>query len=216
MNAGGNVLEDLKSVETWNLTSVEDPMDKVLFIGLTPKEIVNCGLVRRTERIRDCFNHAEIYLLKALAVSRIIEQILFIMESSISEEKEAHKGTVVTGTIQRDIHNIGKNIFCAILCGAGYKVIDLGAIGSKTFIDVMNEVDANIFGRFALMTTTLTIQGEVVNVVHNNNMFIAIIFGGAPCNQERVNNMGGDGYSSSETEILTSVPKLLYKEEEKQ
>lgn len=211
------VLEDLKkSVETWNPPLMEDSLDVAISIGLTPDEIVNDGLSEGMEVIGDRFDHAEIYLPQVLAASRVMERALSILEPLILRGEKIYRGTVVMGTVQGDIHEIGKNVCCAMLRGAGYNVIDLGSdVKPRAFIEAAKDSDADILGCSALMTTTLIVQGDVVKAVREEKIPIYTIFGGAPCSQDWVDRIGGDGYSSSGAGIVQLVSRLLHKEVEK-
>lgn len=210
MDRREKVLKDLSiSVETWNLSMMENKLDEALSIGLTSEEIVNEGLARGMDVIGDRFDRAETFLPQVLAASKVMERALAILEPLFGRQ-EMHKGTIVMGTAKGDIHEIGKNVCCAMLRGTGYKVIDLGTdIDPQTFVEAAKEADADILGCSALMTTTLTIQGEVVKAVSEENLPVLTIFGGAPCSQEWVDKIGGDGYSSSGSEIVLLVIRLL-------
>jgi corrinoid protein of di/trimethylamine methyltransferase len=216
MDGRERVLKDLStSVETWNLPLMEDRLGKALSMGLTPGEIIDDGLSRGMEVIGDRFGQAEIYLPQVLAASRVMERALVILEPLMAEGK-GHKGVIVFGTVKGDIHEIGKNVCCAMLRGAGYKVIDLGTdVSPQIFVDIVKKANAKILGCSALMTTTLIIQREVVKAVREENLPILTIFGGAPCSRDWVDKIGGDGYSSSGNEIVPLVARLLQKEERK-
>lgn len=207
MNVGVKVLEGLKtSSNYWNPLSVEESVDGVSSTGLISGEIVNDNFAIETKVIEDRLDLIETYLSQVLLVSRVIEQTLSILEQLISEERDVYKDTVLMDTVQYDIHKVGKNVCCFMLCGIGYKVIDLDMkIRLQAFIESKKEIDAEIFSCYTLMTSTLKIQSKVVKVVHDNNMFIAIIFGGSPYGQERVKKIGDDGYLSSDAEIIILI-----------
>ncbi len=166
MNGREEVLEDLKkSVETWS-PPLEDSLDVAISIGLTPGKIVNDRLSEGTKVVRDRFDNADIYLPQVLAVSRVMERTLSILEPLILRGKKVCKGTVVMGTVQGDIHEIGKNVCCATLRGAGYNVICLGSdVKPRAFVEVAKDSSANILGFSALMTITLIIQGVVLKAI---------------------------------------------------
>ena len=119
------------------------------------------------------------------------------------------KGCVIMGTVEGDIHEIGKNVCCAMLRGAGYKVIDLGPdVTSQDFIDAADENEAQVLGGSALMTTTLEAQRELVEAVKEVEAPYKCIFGGAPCSQEWCDEIGADGYSETANEIIGLVDRL--------
>ncbi len=197
MNARVKVLEDMKtSSETWNSLPAEDPVDRVLSIGLTHDEIAECFLIRVMEMIKDHFNPADAHPLQVLAVFRVFERTQFILEQFISEDTNIHKGTAVMDTVQEDIHKIGKEPCYTTSFDAGHKVIDLDTIRLQGHLDIIMDIAPDIFRCSTLMIPVLSIQGGVVRVVHNKNMLIAIIFGGSPCSQGQVNNISDNGYLS--------------------
>ncbi len=195
MNAREKVLEDLKvSSETWNLLPVEDSADEVLSIGSTHDGIVKYCLIRGMETIEGHSANAEIFLPQVLAVLRVVEDAQFILEQFILKEKSIHEDTVAINTVREGVHKIGKDLCSTISCWSSYKVIDSDAIRWQGHIDTISDIDSGIFSCSTLVIRILTIQDEVVKVVYNKNMLIAMIFGGSPCSQERVNNVGGNGY----------------------
>ena len=120
------------------------------------------------------------------------------------------KGTVVMGTVEGDIHEIGKNVCCAMLRGAGYNVIDVGPdADSQTFLDAAEENDAKVLGGSALMTTTLEAQRELVIANNEDGKKYKCIFGGAPCSKEWCDEIGADGYSATGSEIIELVKSLM-------
>jgi methanogenic corrinoid protein MtbC1 len=120
------------------------------------------------------------------------------------------KGCVVMGTVEGDIHEIGKNVCCAMLRGAGYKVIDAGCdVTAQDFIDAAEENEATVIGGSALMTTTLEAQKELVEYIKELEAPYKAIFGGAPCSKEWCDEIGADGYSETANEIIGLVDKLI-------
>ncbi|HKM13969.1 MAG TPA: cobalamin-dependent protein [Candidatus Methanomethylophilaceae archaeon] len=167
MNAGVKVLEGMEtSLEFWNPLLAEDSV------------------------YGDFLDLVENYLSKVLLMSRGIEQTPSILEGFISKENFVHKDIVLIDNIQKCIHEIGKNFCYFMLRGIDCKVINLDTdIRLRNFIASIKDIDADIFSCYTLITTTLTIQNQVVKMVRDNNMSIAIIFGGAPHSQESMNNI---------------------------
>ena len=113
------------------------------------------------------------------------------------------------GTVEGDIHEIGKNVCCAMLRGAGYNVIDLGPdVSAMDFMDAAEENDAQVCGGSALMTTTLEAQRELVETIKEMEAPYKAIFGGSPCSQAWCDEIGADGYSETANEIIGLVDKL--------
>ncbi len=204
------ILADLKtSIETWNIALAQEATKKAIDENIPIAEIIGDGLGKGMEVVGVRFDKAEIFLPQVVAASKTMEAALKILEPLMSKGDGSMKGTVVMGTVEGDIHEIGKNVCCAMLRGAGYKVIDLGPDASaQDFIDAADENEAQIIGGSALMTTTLEAQRELVEAVKEVEAPYKCIFGGAPCSQEWCDEIGADGYSATANEIIGLVDKL--------
>ncbi len=205
------ILADLKtSIETWNIALAQEATQKAIDAGLSVAEIIGDGLGKGMEEVGVRFDKAEIFLPQVVAASKTMEAALKILEPLMTSGTASMKGTVVMGTVEGDIHEIGKNVCCAMLRGAGYKVIDLGPDAtSQDFIDAADENEAQVLGGSALMTTTLEAQRELVQAVKEVEGPYKCIFGGAPCSQEWCDEIGADGYSETANEIIGLVDRLV-------
>ena len=205
------ILADLKtSIETWNIALAQEATQKAIDANLSVAEIIGDGLGKGMEEVGVRFDKAEIFLPQVVAASKTMEAALKILEPLMTSGTASMKGTVVMGTVEGDIHEIGKNVCCAMLRGAGYKVIDLGPdVTSQDFIDAADENEAQVLGGSALMTTTLEAQRELVQAVKEVEGPYKCIFGGAPCSQEWCDEIGADGYSATANEIIGLVDRLV-------
>lgn len=204
------ILEELKtSIETWDVQKAVDATNMALEAGIEPKDIVNDGLGQGMADIGRRFDAAEIFLPQVVAASKTMEAALKILGPVMSAGDSAMKGTVVMGTVEGDIHEIGKNVCCAMLRGAGYNVIDLGCdVTSQDFVDAADENEAFVIGGSALMTTTLEAQREVVEYVKETESPYKTVFGGAPCSRAWCKEIGADGYSETAADLVTLVDSL--------
>jgi methanogenic corrinoid protein MtbC1 len=144
-------------------------------------------------------------------VQKVIKEIL---EPEMLKKKEHRKslGKVVLGTVAGDIHDIGKNIVAAMLFAAGFEVYDVGKdIPPDQFVAKAKEVNANMVGGSALLSTTLPMQREIVQgiVAAGLRDNVKLIFGGAPVTEEWVKEIGGDGYAENAIEAVNVAKKLL-------
>lgn len=205
------ILADLKTaVETWNMKLVESATKAAIEAKLEPKVIVQDGLGKGMETIGDRFDKAEIYLPQVVAASKAMELALKLLAPLMTAGSDALKGTVIMGTVQGDIHEIGKNVCCAMLRGAGYKVLDLGPdVSPEAFMEAAGENKAQVIGGSALMTTTMYVQGEMVKAVAEAKAPYKVIVGGAPVTQSWCDEIGADGYSENGAEIVELVNRLV-------
>ena len=215
MSDGESILQDLRrSVETWDNELMHTSVDKALEMGMEPKMIVTEGLAKGMDAISDLFNDGKIFLPQVLAVSNTMDNALAILEPMMVSDKSIYRGTVIMGSVRGDIHEIGKNVCCAMLRGAGYNVIDLGSdVSPEMFMEAAKEHSADVIGGSALMTTTMVVQKYMVEAVKQGRMTVLTIFGGAPCSREWVDEIGGDGYSASGSEIVALVNRLISEKE---
>ena len=205
------LLADLtKAIETWDLNLVKTATQAAIDAGIPIGEIIGDGLGKGMEDIGVRFDKAEIFLPQVVAASKTMELALKILEPLMAGGSEGLKGTVVMATVEGDIHEIGKNVCCAMLRGAGYKVIDLGCdVTAQDFVDAAEENDAFVMGGSALMTTTLQAQKELVEYVKEVEAPYKCVFGGAPCSKAWCDEIGADGYSETANEIIGLVDKLV-------
>ncbi len=208
------ILLDLKrSVETWDNKLMKKSVERALDEGIDPKSIVADGLSKGMDTISQRFNDGEIFLPQVLAASKTMDDALLMLGPLMVADKDLYRGTVIMGSVRGDIHEIGKNVCCAMLRGAGYNVIDLGSdVSPDLFLKAADEHSADVIGASALMTTTLVAQKYVVEAVKQGKRTVITIFGGAPCSSEWVDEIGGDGYSSSGSEIVALVNRLMSEE----
>jgi corrinoid protein of di/trimethylamine methyltransferase len=198
-----------KSVETWDFKLAQSATQEAIDAGMSVGEIIGEGLGKGMETIGIRFDKAEIYLPQVVAASKAMEAALNVLKPLMESGSGSLKGTVVMGTVEGDIHEIGKNVCCAMLRGAGYNVIDLGPdVSAMDFMDASEENDAQVCGGSALMTTTLEAQRELVETIKEMDAPYKAIFGGAPCSQEWCDQIGADGYSETANEIIGLVDRL--------
>ncbi|MDR2698106.1 MAG: cobalamin-dependent protein [Candidatus Methanoplasma sp.] len=205
------ILVDLKkAVETWNIKLAQDSTNAAINEKINIKDIIEQGLGKGMETIGQRFDAAEIYLPQVVAASKTMEAAIKILEPLMTAGAGALRGTVIMGTVEGDIHEIGKNVCCAMLRGAGYKVIDLGPdTSAQAFLDSAEENNAKIIGGSALMTTTLESQRELVEAKKEVDAPYKCIFGGAPCTKAWCDEIGADGYSATAAEIIELVNELV-------
>jgi corrinoid protein of di/trimethylamine methyltransferase len=207
------ILGDLvKSVETWDLKLAESATKAAIEAKIDPKIIVQEGLGKGMETIGNRFDKAEIYLPQVVAASKTMELALKLLAPLMQAGDDVMKGTIIMGTVQGDIHEIGKNVCCAMLRGAGYKVFDLGPdVSPDSFMEAAEDKGAHVLGGSALMTTTMQVQGEMVEAVKEAKAPYKVIVGGAPVTQKWCDQIGADGYSENGAEIVELVNKLMKK-----
>ena len=178
--------------------------------GMPPEDAIEKGLAPGMDRISDMFDEGTVYLPQILMASKALDAALDVLVPYIENKKPEMRGIVVMGSVKGDIHSIGKNVCCAMLRGAGFRVVDLGTdVDPDKFVKAVEKHHPDVVGASALMTVSLPQQRQLVRIFKENGMSVLTIFGGAPCSQEWCDEIGGDGYSDSGASIVRLVRSLL-------
>jgi methylmalonyl-CoA mutase cobalamin-binding domain/chain len=193
-----NGIEELKELsELIKTGEVEQSVDLVRGIidKLDTKEIVNC-MTESMRELGDRFERKQIFIPELLVASDVITELMPVIEPYMLKKK-IHKKTIVLGTVEGDIHEIGKNIVSVVLKAEGYNVIDLGTdVSIDTFLQAASDEDAEIVGLSTLMTTTMFIQRDLIVRLNEMNMRsnFFIMIGGAPTSQKWADKIEADAY----------------------
>lgn len=148
------------------------------------------------------FEKGELFLPDLTAAASIVEKVVPILEEKIEErgEERKSKGKVVIGTVAGDIHNIGKNMVAALMRARNMKVIDLGVdISGEEFVNEVEEIQPDILGLSALLTTTAPEQREIIKGLKEKGIRdkIKVMVGGGAVTQSFADEIGADGYEAT-------------------
>jgi corrinoid protein of di/trimethylamine methyltransferase len=200
---------DLEEDKTAELT--QEAIDK----GLNPLVILQEGLTEGVRTVGDKFGRGEVFL-PELAMSadcmragvELVEPLLDEMD--LGDEDTA--GKVVIGTVDEDIHNIGKNILITMLKANGFDVVDLGVeIPNEDFVEAVKDEQPDILGMSALMTMTMDHQEEVIELLEEEGVRddVKVMVGGAPTSEEWRDEIGADGYADNADAAVELAIDLL-------
>ena len=170
---------------------------KALEMGVDPVTALEEGLAKPLREVGDRFGTGEAFITELIAAAQAMEAGAEVLNQEITRRGATRKkvGTFLIGTVEGDIHSIGKNIVATMLNTAGFEVIDLGAdVPTQTFIDNVKKHRPDILGLSALMTTTMTNQREVIEALKAAGLRdgLKIIVGGAPVTEDWVREIGAD------------------------
>jgi 5-methyltetrahydrofolate--homocysteine methyltransferase len=169
----------------------------VLAGGVDPETIVNDGLIAAMHVVGERFGRGEIYVPEMLLSARAMQTSLAILEPLLADRAQASQGTVVLGTVTGDVHDIGKNIVGIMLKGSGFTVHDLGVdIPAERFVESVRELEPDILGVSALLTTTMLGMQTVIEALETAGVRdgVKVLLGGAPVTEEFAGSVGADGY----------------------
>jgi 5-methyltetrahydrofolate--homocysteine methyltransferase len=159
--------------------------------------ILNEGLIGAMDEVGKQFGCGQLFVPEMLVAAEAMKNGLEVLRPKLVDADIKPRGTVVIGTIQGDLHDIGKNLVAMMLEGAGFSIVDLGVdVAPEKFLEVAQEKQPQIVAMSALLTTTMPNMGNCINALKNAAIDAKVIVGGAPGNQEYASKIGADGYSS--------------------
>ncbi len=199
-------------VEEGRQNDVKSLVETCIERGISVSDILNDGLVAGMSSIGVKFRENEVFVPEVLVAARAMKAGLEIIKPILLREKVQSRGTIVMGTVLGDLHDIGKNIVCYMLQGAGYDVVDIGidAPGEK-FVEAAKESGAQIIGLSSLLTTTMVYMKEVIGTLRASGLGdrVKVMVGGAPVTQAFADEIGAHGYASDAASAVDVVRRLL-------
>lgn len=178
--------------------------------GLDPVETIVKGLSAGMLVAGSLFERHEYFVPEVLMCADAMQAGLDILRPRIRKDSVEHLGQVVIGTVQGDIHDIGKNIVKLMLDVSGFLVHDLGKdVSLDRFAEEAERTGAEIVAMSALMTTTMMGMKKVVQRIRERTPHVAIMMGGAPIRPEIVKLFGGDGYAETVSGVVQEAVRML-------
>jgi 5-methyltetrahydrofolate--homocysteine methyltransferase len=187
-----------EALQRGDAEKVAELVKQALEENLTPKKILEDGLIEGMSIIGGKFKRNEVYVPEVLIAARAMHAGMDILRPKLVETGVKNIGKVAIGTVKGDLHDIGKNLVKMMLEGAGFEVIDLGAdINADKFVKAVKEHQPNILCMSALLTTTMVNMTEVIKAIESAGLRdkLKIMIGGAPITQNYAEQITADGYS---------------------
>ncbi len=170
------------------------------------------GFVKGIQEVGDLFESGEVFLPELMMSADAMAGATEITNAALEGEAAEAKGIMVIGTVQGDVHDIGKAIVIAYLKANGYEVTDLGRdVSADTFIDKAKELNADVIGMSALLTTTMEEQKKVIKRIKDEGLSYKTVVGGAPCTQRWADQIGADAYAEDANDGVKKIDALLGK-----
>lgn len=182
--------------------------------GLDPMIAIENGLAKGVRIVGEGFGRGELFLMDLMAAAEAMKAGLEILNPLISQKKEKVEtiGRFLIGTVSGDIHDIGKTIVASMLFAYGFEVIDLGAdVPNEVFIEKVKELQPDILGLSALMTTTMFLQKEVIDGLKKAGVRnkVKVMVGGAVTSQDWAIEIGADGWAGDAIDTVEKAKELL-------
>ena len=178
--------------------------------GVAAKSILDEGLISGMDVIGARFKKNEVYIPEVLIAARAMKMAMEILEPELAKAGVEPMGKLLIGTVQGDLHDIGKNLVAMMLKGAGFEVIDLGVdIPSEKFVEQAKASGANLIGMSALLTTTMPAMEKAVKALKGAGISAKVMIGGAPVTQGYADKIGADGYSADAASAVDLAKSLI-------
>jgi len=177
--------------------------------GMTAKKVLDEGLVAGMDVVGARFKNNEIYIPEVLIAARAMKSAMGLLEPELARTGVEPIGTFLIGTVQGDMHDIGKNLVAMMLKGAGFNVVDLGVdIGPEVFVERARQSGAQLVGMSTLLTTTMPGMDRILKAIRQAGITAKVMIGGAPVTQEYADKIGADGYAA-DAATAVDVAKAL-------
>lgn len=185
-------------------------VNKAIEEGVEPQIIIEEHLIKGINVVGELYDKKKYFLPQLIAGANAMEIGMKLIEPLLTGDGNEAKAKIVIATVEGDIHDIGKNLVALMLKNYGFEVIDLGKdVPAETIIDKAVEVDADIIGLSALMTTTMMRMDDVVKLAKEKGCRAQIIIGGACINESFKDEIHADGYSADAADAVKLVQRLL-------
>ena len=177
---------------------IEDLTHQALAAGLGPQEIILKGLAPGLEEVGRLYAECRYFIPELAMCGKTMEAAMAILTPLIEAEGGGeYLGRVIIGTVEGDLHDIGKNLVVSMLRGSGFETIDMGVnVATARFVDQVRESRPNVLGLSALLLTTREVMGDVIQALTEAGLRddVKIMVGGSPVNQDFAQKIGADGY----------------------
>lgn len=187
--------------------------NQALELGLDALVCINEGLTKGIQKVGELFSTGEYYLPELIIGADVMKAGLDILEPAmLADQKREIVGKVVLGTVEGDLHEIGKTLVGTMLTANGFQVIDIGVDKkSEEFIKAIIESDAAIVGASALLTTTMLKQKELIKAIEEAGLRkrVKIMIGGAPVTYSYAKEIGADGYAEDAISAVDVAFRLI-------
>jgi 5-methyltetrahydrofolate--homocysteine methyltransferase len=177
---------------------------------LPAEKILNEGLIAGMDVIGERFKNNEVYIPEVLIAARAMKMAMAVLEPELVRAGVKPVGKLVIGTVQGDLHDIGKNLVAMMMKGAGFEVIDLGVdVASEKFIERAKTTGAQLVGMSTLLTTTMPGMEKTLKAIKGAGLRAKVMIGGAPVTQSYADKIGADGFAPDAASAVDVAKRLI-------
>ena len=189
--------------------------EEVVASGIDPKMAIRYAIAEAANVVGEKFEAGDYFLPQLVISGDLMDVVTKVLEKNIPKTEVEQKKIIIIGTVQGDIHSIGKSIVATMLKSVGFQVVDLGVdVASVTFIEKAKDLKADMIALSSLLTTTMPYQREVIDDLKSMKLRdrFKIMIGGGPVTKSYADEIGADGYGKDAIEAIEVAKRLLLPE----
>jgi len=178
--------------------------------GTSAETVLNDGLIAGMDVIGGRFKRNEVYIPEVLIAARAMKMAMQVLEPELVKAGVKPRGKFLIGTVQGDLHDIGKNLVAMMLKGAGFEVVDLGVdVGPEKFVEQAKATGVQVIGMSTLLTTTMPSMEKTLKALKEAGVSAKVMIGGAPVTQGYADKIGADCYSPDAASAVDMAKSLV-------
>jgi len=200
------------AVINFKLSEIEHLIQEAVDNNTNRDAIVSDGLIRAMDLIGDRFEQGEIFVPEMLSAALTMKKGLEVLKLHLTEGRTQSRGKVIIGTVQGDLHDLGKSLVAMMLEGGGFEVFDLGVdVSPDTFVEQVKALQPDIIGLSALLTTTMHELKHVIDALVESGIRgkVQILIGGAPVTSNYAQEIGADAYGDNAAKAVRLARELM-------
>lgn len=197
-----------ENLQSGKINAVKELVQSALDEGIPAEEILHKGLLAGMNAVGEKFKNFQVFIPQVLVSARAMNEGTLILKPALATEETKSSGRVVLGTVQGDMHDIGKNLVKMMMECKGLEVYDLGTdVSPEDFVRTAKEKDCQIIALSALLTTTMEVMAKVVSACTDAGIRgqVKIMIGGAPVTEEFCRQIGADIYTADATQAAEAA-----------
>lgn len=192
--------------------TVRTNVQKAIDAKMPPAVILTDGMIAAMNKVGKLFEEGEYYVPEMLIAARAMKEGLELLKPLLKEANVKSAGRVAAGTVRGDLHDIGKNLVCMMLEGAGFEIVDLGTdVTPDKFVEAVREKNVNLIAMSALLTTTMPNMQTTIDALKASGLRdkVKVMIGGAPVTENYARQIGADGYATDASRAVALATSLV-------
>ena len=207
-----DLAELVNTVAKGDVSKAAELTRKALGDQISAKEILDNGLVQAMDIVGDQFTKSEIFFPELLMAGEAMKAALELLRPELSEREGAYIGKYVIGTVQGDVHDIGKNVVIMMLEANGWEITDLGIdVGPEKFCEAVKDGDSDILGMGAYLSLSMPQIEATIKALKDASLRdkVKIMVGGVPVTQAYADQVGADAYGETAVDAVIKAKSLI-------